>query len=42
LMVVKKIVESHCGIIRIESKKNQGTSIQIRIPVHPALEHEDK
>lgn len=42
LMVVKKIVESHCGIIRIESKKNQGTSIQIRIPVHPALEREGK
>jgi signal transduction histidine kinase len=38
LMVVKKIVESHCGIIRIDSKKQQGTTIQIRIPVRPALE----
>ena len=41
LMVVRKIVESHCGIIRIESKKNQGTNIQIRIPVRQALSKQD-
>ena len=41
LMVVRKIVESHCGIIRIESKKNQGTNIQIRLPVHQALGKQD-
>lgn len=34
LMVVKKIIEAHSGIIRIESKKNEGTTIQFRLPIH--------
>jgi nitrogen fixation/metabolism regulation signal transduction histidine kinase len=33
LMVVKRIVESHGGALRLKSSSNQGTSIAILFPV---------
>ncbi len=33
LFIVKKIVDAHGGTIRIESKKGEGTSFVIRVPV---------
>lgn len=34
LMISKKIVEEHGGTISIESKINQGTTVEINLPIH--------
>jgi len=42
LSVTKKIIEEHCGIIRLESEQGQGTSFIIELPVYEKKQMEQE
>lgn len=39
LMVSYKIIENHRGLIEVNSEEGQGTTIDVRLPIHPEREH---
>lgn len=37
LMICRRIIEEHSGTMKISSKENQGTSVEVRFPIHKEI-----